>query len=214
MMRGSVLGGKGRRVLVAVFLLALAIGLSGEAMAAKKPPASKKKAKTQAIGEPIDVSSPLQPCYRLSSGKLGHRCEPQSLPYGRCRTGNMTCRGNYELSPIGWYKCAERNGHVTGTPTANSIFILGDNSKHRINTGHVFVVEKVKDHGGGRWELTLSHTNHDRRCSLETNVSASYDEKKKLLTMNTGQWSRWGKNLSALGFILKDGRVASREAGK
>lgn len=211
MMRGRIAGSG--RLLAAFFILALALAASGEALAAKKPPASRKKAAPVA-GEPIDVSSPVQPCYRLSPGRLGHRCEPQSLPYGRCRTGNMTCRGNYELSPIGWYKCAEKNGHVTGTPTANSIFILGDNSKHRMGTGHVFVVEKAKDQGGGRWELVLSHANHDRRCSLETNVSATYDEHKRLLTMKTGQWSRWGKNLKALGFILKDGRIASRESGK
>jgi hypothetical protein len=191
----------GRRSLwvLAVVLGLLLVGCDGPALAAKK--AEKKKA--QETGEPIDVNTADRPCYKLSPGRLFHRCEPQSLPYGRCRTGNSSCRGNYELSPIGWYKCADQNGKVTARPTAPSILILGDNSKHRMGTGHVFVVEKVRELGGGQWELVLSHTNYDRKCSIETDVLASYDEKGKLLTMKTGKWSVWGKNLKALGFILK-----------
>jgi hypothetical protein len=173
------------------------------ALAAKKSEKKKKAQETQEPGEPIDVNAPGKPCYKLSPGRLFHRCEPQSLPYGRCRTGDMSCRGNYELSPIGWYKCADQNKKTTQTPTAGSIFILGDNSDHRMGTGHVFVVEKVKDVGGGQWELTLSHTNYDRRCSLETNVLAGYDQHKKHLTMRTGNWSKWGRNLRALGFIVQ-----------
>jgi len=185
-------------VMTAVLGLVLA-GQDGVALAAKK---SEKK-KPQATGEPIDVTAPSKPCYKLSHGRLFHRCEPQSLPYGRCRVGNSCCRGNYELSPIGWYKCEDQNGHVTAKPTAPAILILGDNSKHRMDTGHVFVVEKVRDLGGGHWDMVLSHTNYDRRCSIETDVQATYDEKGKLVTMKTGHWSVWGKNLKALGFILK-----------
>lgn len=189
-------------VLVAVFGLVLAFA-DAPALAAKKNAKKKKAQETQEPGEPIDTNASSQPCYKLSHGKLFHRCEPQSLPYGRCRTGDMSCRGNYELSPIGWYKCADQNKKTTPTPTAGAIFILGDNSDHRMGTGHVFVVEKVKDAGNGHWELTLSHTNYDRRCSLETNVQAGYDQHKRLLTMHTGHWSKWGKNLKALGFIVK-----------
>jgi len=193
------------RAVQTVWALAAVLGIliafsDSTALAAKK---SEKKKKTQDAGESIDVNATSQPCYKLSPGRLFHRCEPQSLPYGRCRTGDMSCRGNYELSPIGWYKCADQNKKTTPTPTGGAIFILGDNSDHRMGTGHVFVVEKVKDLGGGHWELTLSHTNYDRRCSLETNVQAGYDEKKKVLTMHTGHWSKWGKNLKALGFIVK-----------
>lgn len=196
------------RAVRAIWALAAVLGLflvfaDAPALAAKKSEKKKKSQETQEASEPIDVNAPGKTCYKLSPGRLFHRCEPQSLPYGRCRTGNMSCRGNYELSPIGWYKCADQNKKTTPTPTAGAIFILGDNSKHRMDTGHVFVVEKVKDAGGGQWELTLSHTNYDRRCSLETDVLAGYDEHKKLLTMRTGQWSKWGKNLKALGFIVQ-----------
>lgn len=190
-----------------IFALALAVLTAGPALAAKKPPAKKKPQPEAAeTVNPIDANLPGtggSGCYKLSPGRLFHRCEPQSLPYGRCRTGNMSCRGNYQLSPIGWYKCADSNGKTTGTPVAPSILILGDNSKHRMSTGHVFVVEKVKDLGGGRWDLVLSHTNYDRKCSIETNVSAGYDEKNRIVTMHTGKWSPWGKSLKALGFIVK-----------
>jgi hypothetical protein len=196
------------RAMLAIWALAAVLGLllasaDAPALAAKKGEKKKKTQETQEPGEPIDTNAASQPCYKLNHGKLFHRCEPQSLPYGRCRTGDMSCRGNYELSPIGWYKCADQNKKTTATPTAGSIFILGDNSDHRMGTGHVFVVEKVKELGSGHWELTLSHTNYDRRCSLETNVLAGYDQHKRLLTMRTGHWSKWGKNLKALGFIVK-----------
>ncbi|WP_243358784.1 hypothetical protein [Fundidesulfovibrio terrae] len=185
------------------WVLAVVLGLVLAGQGAPALAAKKGKKKVQDTGDPIDVSGGKHPCYNLSHGRLFHRCEPQSLPYGRCRTGNSCCRGNYELSPISWYKCEDQNGHVTGKPTAVSILILGDNSNHRMSTGHVFVVEKVKDLGGGQWELALSHTNYDRRCSIETNVHARYDEHRRLLTMETGHWSGWGRNLKALGFILK-----------
>ncbi len=142
-------------------------------------------------------------CYSLQPGHLFHRCEPQSLPYARCRTGNRCCRGNYELSPIGWYKCEDTNGHTSPTPAGGAVLIMGDNSRHRMNTGHVFYVEKVAHKGGNAWELTLSHTNYDRKCHIETNVLAQYDQHTKILAMKTGHWSAWGKDLKALGFIVK-----------
>jgi hypothetical protein len=196
-----------RLAVVALITLLLTLSASGQALAAKKAAAKKKEPPVAADSiDAIDANLPGtggSGCYKLSPGRIFHRCEPQSLPYGRCRTGNMSCRGNYQLSPIGWYKCADSSGKTTGTPVAPSILILGDNSKHRMSTGHVFVVEKVKDQGGGRWDLVLSHTNYDRKCSLETNVSAGYDEKNRIVTMHTGKWSPWGKSLKALGFIVK-----------
>lgn len=194
-------------------------------VSAKKAPPAKRavpKHRKQAQPEPLpeaallDAPSPKAPdpalekggstaCYRLRPQSIHGRCEPQSLPYARCRTGDMSCRGNHELSPIGWYRCADMLGKTRQTPSPGAVFILDDNFRHRMATGHVFVVEKVHDQGGGRFELTLSHTNHDRKCSIETHVLADYDQHAKNLSMKTGAWSRWGKRLKTLGFIVKQG---------
>ncbi|MFP5221776.1 MAG: hypothetical protein ACLGSA_05750 [Acidobacteriota bacterium] len=185
-----------------MFLAMLMAASPAFAVPAKKTQ-KKAKAKTPEACQPIDVSAGEKPCYRFQGKGPYGRCEPQSLPYGRCRTGIKRCQGNCETSPIGWFKCEEKLGKTSARPMGESILILGDNSRHRMTTGHVFVVEKTRDLGGGHWELTLSHTNYDRRCAIETNVLASYDEKAQLLAMKTGHWSAWGKNLKALGFILK-----------
>ena len=181
-----------------VVLIALLLAAS-PALAAKKH----VKKKTSEACPPIDVNGASQQCYRFQARGPFGRCEPQSLPYGRCRTGIMRCQGNCETSPIGWYKCEEKLGKTTGRPQGECILILGDNSRHGMKTGHVFVVEKANELGSGRWELTLSHTNHDRRCSIERGVLANYDEKAQMLAMKTGHWSAWGKDLKALGFIQK-----------
>ncbi|GFK93167.1 hypothetical protein NNJEOMEG_00998 [Fundidesulfovibrio magnetotacticus] len=162
------------------------------------------QAKTPAPAvDPALEKGGAQHCYRLRPQTIRGRCEPQSLPYARCRTGDMSCRGNAELSPIGWYRCADLHGQTRQIPSAGAVFILDDNIRHRMATGHVFVVEKFRELGHGRFELTLSHTNHDRRCSIETNVLAEYDQHAKNLSMSTGAWSRWGKRLKTLGFIVK-----------
>ena len=191
------------RVLMILAALALA---ATPAFAAKKPP--KKKAVETESCAPIDTNNPGLTCYRFQGKGPYGRCEPQSLPYARCRTGIQRCRGNCELSPIGWFQCEEKLGFTSGRPSDGCVMILGDNSRHRMKTGHVFVVEKAKDLGGGHWELTLSHTNHDRKCAIETNVAAGYNAHTKSLAMKTGAWSRWGKNLTALGFIHTEKRLA------
>jgi hypothetical protein len=191
-----------KRAFVWSVTVVLALVLAGHANAAVATKKHSKK-KAQASCPPMDVSGGSRACYRLSgSGPYG-RCEPQSLPYARCRTGIMRCQGNCETSPIGWFHCEEKLGKTSARPHDESVMILGDNSRHRMKTGHVFVVEKARDLGGGHWELTLSHTNYDRRCSIETNVQGRYDEHSRVLAMNSGHWSAWGKQLSALGFILK-----------
>lgn len=190
---------RGRRAARSAVILAALLLTASPAFASKKH--QKKKARESCpVG---DMSGAGLPCYRFhSSGPYG-RCEPQSLPYARCRTGIMRCQGNCETSPIAWYRCEERLGKTAATPRDECVLILGDNSRHRMKTGHVFVVEKARDLGSGHWELTLSHTNHDRRCSIETNVKAAYNEKSRTLAMASGHWGAWGKDLSALGFILK-----------
>ena len=188
-----------------VILMLLAMVMAASPALATPAKKAQKKARIKAAQAcpPIDVSTGAKPCYRFQGKGPYGRCEPQSLPYGRCRTGIMRCQGNCETSPIGWFKCEEKLGKTTAHPTGESILILGDNSRHRMTTGHVFVVETVRELGGGHWELTLSHTNYDRKCAIETNVLASYDAKSQVVAMKTGKWSPWGKSLKALGFIVK-----------
>ena len=185
------------KVLTLVVALLLA---ASPVWAKKKEPPKQPKPCAECPDETVDAK---QPCYSLRPGRLFHRCEPQSLPYARCRTGNQCCRGNYELSPVSWYKCEDVSGHTSATPVGASVLILGDNSRHRMSTGHVFYVEKVEHKGGDKWELILSHTNYDRKCHIETNVRADYDARAKVLAMKTGHWSAWGKDLKAMGFIVK-----------
>ena len=184
-------------------LIALAFLLVAFPCQAATQKSAKKHGKKQENCQPIDVNSTSTHCYKLRPGGGHGRCEPQSLPYARCRTGNMCCRGNHELSPIGWYHGEERLGHVSPTPAGGSVLILGDNSRHKMNTGHVFYVESVRHKGGEHWELTLSHTNYDRQCHIETNVLGEYNVHTRNLAMKTGHWSVWGKDLHALGFIVK-----------
>lgn len=196
-----------------LILLTLSLSLTAAPALAAKKPAKKKAAQTESCA-PIDTNNPSLECYRFQGKGPYGRCEPQSLPYARCRTGIQRCRGNCELSPIGWYQCEEKLGFTSPRPTDGCVLILGDNSRHRMKTGHVFVVEKARDMGGGNWELTLSHTNHDRKCAIETNVRATYDARNKHVAMKSGAWSPWGKQLSALGFIHREKRTAQLEEGR
>jgi hypothetical protein len=186
---------KGLKILIPMLVVVLAAPLAW----AKKPVRKKPEPGCPAVEVRVGQSA----CYRLLPGGPHGRCEPQSLPYARCRSGVSSCRGNSELSPIGWYQCEDSDHHVATEPSPGCVLILGNNANHRINTGHAFFVEKCRCLGPGRHELSLSHTNHDRRCSIETGVLAEYDQKSKTLTMKTGAWRTWGKDLKALGFIVK-----------
>jgi len=180
-----------------------AVVLLAALLLAATPVWAKKKAQPKPPADcPAATLDANQRCYSLRAGGSRGRCEPQSLPYARCRSGNQCCRGNHELSPIGWYQCAAKSGKTAATPAGGTVLILGDNSNHRMTTGHVFYVERVEHKGGSHWELVLSHTNYDRSCHIETNVRAEYDEHAKVLAMKTGHWSAWGKQLKALGFIV------------
>jgi len=192
------------RMLHALIVL-VALSVAGSpALAAEKHRKTHHGKKGREYCQPLDLSGGALPCYRLAPHAAHGRCEPQSLPYARCRTGIMRCQGNCETSPIAWFRCEEKLGKTSTTPPpGQSVLILGDNAGHGMRTGHVMVVEKALSIGKGQWELTLSHTNYDRRCSIETDVLATYDESNRLLAMNSGHWKMWGNNLKALGFIQK-----------
>jgi hypothetical protein len=138
-------------------------------------------------------------CYRRTTGR--GRCEPQCLPYTRCRSGIDSCRTGHENGPVTWFQCEQSRGNTSLQPGDGTILVLGRN-KHNMPTGHTLYVERVAPRDDGRYDLVLSHTNYDRRCNLETNVAAVYDKDAKTIDMQTGNWAAWGRDLKVAGFIL------------
>jgi hypothetical protein len=130
------------------------------------------------------------------------RCQPQSLIYGRCRTGFMTCRLG-DTSPVQWFACAQKNNNTTSTPTAGSIIVLDVNTRRGMPTGHPAYVEEVKKNGNGTWNLRISHTNYDRKCHLDLDAQVLFDPQRMTVSFLSGPWSTWAKGLKALGFILR-----------
>ena len=130
------------------------------------------------------------------------RCQPQSLIYGRCRTGFMTCRLG-DTSPVQWFACAKKNNSTTSTPTAGSIIVLDVNTRRGMPTGHPAYVEEVKRNPDGTWSLRISHTNYDRKCHLDLDAQVLFDPKGMTVSFLSGPWSTWAKGLKALGFILR-----------
>ena len=137
-------------------------------------------------------------CYRLTRGK--GRCEPQCLPYTRCRSGISSCRTGHENGPVTWFNCEQARGNTSLQPADGRVLVLGRNA-HNMSTGHTLYVEKAQPRGDGRYELMLSHTNYDRRCNLETNMLAEYDPVAKTIDVRSGKWEKWGRDLKVAGFI-------------
>jgi hypothetical protein len=148
-------------------------------------------------------------CYQRNASvakqtkKKIRRCEPQSLPFARCRSGilNSCCLGG-ENGPLTWFACEKKEGDTSLIPQAGSILILAAN-KHNMPTGHVAFVEKVVQADPPTYRLIFSHTNYDRQCSLETDIEATYNSDTKTLDIFTGAWKDWGKGLPVAGFILR-----------
>lgn len=159
---------------------------------------------------PQDFIAPLarrgratQECFQLRPGGKRARCEPQSLPFARCRSGIDSCRIGYENGPLTWFACEKARGNTSLTPRSGSILILGANTRRKMPTGHVAYVEEVVAQSETIYRLVFSHTNYDRRCSLETNIEATYDSAARTLDIHTGAWQAWGKGLPVAGFILE-----------
>jgi hypothetical protein len=70
-------------------------------------------------------------------------------------------------------------------------------------TGHVAYVEEVVPQSATVYRLVFTHTNYDRRCSLESNIEATYDRVARTLDIHGGAWRAWGKGLPVAGFILE-----------
>jgi len=148
-------------------------------------------------------------CFQLRPGAVGRkgeksrRCEPQSLPFARCRSGIDSCRLGYENGPLTWFACEQQRGNTSVDPQPGSILILGANNRRKMNTGHVAYVEEVVAQSATVYRVVFTHTNYDRRCSLESNIEATYDSAARTLDIHTGAWQAWGKGLPVAGFILK-----------
>lgn len=143
----------------------------------------------------------LRPAFKKPNGKSCGRCEPQSLTYARCRSGIMSCRTGRENNPITWLACETKNHNFSNEPLPGSVLILGIDRRHGMPTGHVVYVEEVEPRGPSSCLLVLSHTNYDRKCSLETRIEAIYHQDSKTLDIITGAWKSWGRQLKVDGFI-------------
>jgi hypothetical protein len=145
----------------------------------------------------------LQPTASHKKKKKGRRCEPQSLPFARCRSGISSCGLGWNNGPLTWFACEKQHNNTSLIPRDNSVLILGANKRNHMPTGHVAYVEKVIAEKAPHYRIIFSHTNYDRRCSLETNIEADYNSSAKTLDILTGAWKDWGKGLPVSGFILK-----------
>jgi len=156
----------------------------------------------------IDKGRSSEGCYGLSSTGArqkkikGQRCEPQSLPFARCRSEINSCRLGWNNGPLTWFACEKQRGNTSPIPSPSSVLILAAN-KHKMPTGHVAYIEDLIAAEPPLYRLTFSHTNYDRQCSLETNIEAEYNSSTRTLHILTGAWKDWGKNLPVSGFILR-----------
>ena len=140
-----------------------------------------------------------------SRGETSHqaswgRCEPQSLTYARQRSGIMRSRTGRENGPLTWFSSERKLGKTSGEPVPGSVLILGAQG-HGMPTGHVAYVEKVYPDGDSSYRIVFSHTNYDRRCSLETGIEALYNSSAMTLDIFSGAWKAWGSGLRVAGFI-------------
>lgn len=188
-------------------------------------PQSPAPAETQ-VPEPLPQSSEEPPClecetvasdrdradcFKLQPGKTSKtksgktvtgRCQPQCVPYARCRSGIMTCRLG-DTGPVEWFECARRNKATTSIPKAGSIMVIDVNTRRKMPTGHLGYVEDACPNPDGTWTLRFSHTNYDRKCHLDLDARVLFNPKTMTATFETGAWKAWAKDLKICGFILR-----------
>lgn len=145
------------------------------------------------------------------SAHHGGMCQPQSIPYARCRSHISTCNlGN--TSPVQLFNCEHQRGYTSSIPRAGALMSIGVNHVHHMSTGHTLYVEEVCPNPDGTYKLRVSHTNYDRQCHLEEDAWVHYDPRSKHADFNTGHWAAWGKHLPVQGFILHE-PVSGEHAG-
>jgi len=145
----------------------------------------------------------LQPSVSSKTKQKNRRCEPQSLPFARCRSGVNSCNLGWNNGPLTWFACEKKRGNTSSVPRAGSVLILAAVKRHKMPTGHVAYVEKVVAEDDSHYQIIFSHTNYDRKCALETDIKGSYNSSTKLLDIHSGAWKDWGKGLPVAGFILR-----------
>ena len=130
----------------------------------------------------------------------GGLCQPQCLIYVRCRTGFKTCMmGN--TTSVSWAACARQNGALSSTPVAGSAMLI-DRHKN-ISSGHVIFVEEACRLESGNWLLRISHSNFDGKCLLDLDSKALFFPKTRQLSVLTGPWGCWARELNVLGFVTR-----------
>jgi hypothetical protein len=150
-------------------------------------------------------------CFKLQPGKTSKtksgktvtgRCQPQCVPYARCRSGIMTCRLG-DTGPVEWFECARKNKATTSIPKAGSIMVIDVNTRRKMPTGHLGYVEEACPNPDGTWTLRFSHTNFDRKCHLDLDAKVLFNPKTMTATFLSGAWKAWAKDLKISGFILR-----------
>jgi hypothetical protein len=161
--------------------------------------------------EAVDPARDRSGCFKLQPGKttknakgkiVTGRCQPQCIPYARCRSGIATCRLG-DTGPVEWFECARKSKATTSTPKAGSIMVIDVNTRRKMPTGHLGYVEEACPNPDGTWTLRFSHTNYDRKCHLDLDARVLFNPKTMSATFQTGAWKAWAKDLKIRGFILK-----------
>jgi hypothetical protein len=161
--------------------------------------------------ETADTEKNRANCFKLQPGKttktksgkiVTGRCQPQCVPYARCRSGIMTCRLG-DTGPVQWFLCARKNKATTSIPKAGSIMVIDVNTRRKMPTGHLGYVEEACPNPDGTWTLRFSHTNYDRKCHLDLDAKVLFNPKTMTATFVTGAWKAWAKDLKISGFILR-----------
>jgi hypothetical protein len=161
--------------------------------------------------EAVDPARDRAGCFKLQPGTttknakgktVTGRCQPQCIPYARCRSGIVTCRLG-DTGPVEWFECARKNKATTSTPKAGSIMVIDVNARRKMPTGHLGYVEEACPNADGTWTLRFSHTNYDRKCHLDLDAKVLFNPKTMTATFQTGAWKAWAKDLKIRGFILK-----------
>lgn len=184
------------------------------------PPAQESAAAPQAEQEApsgclecqsVDPKLDRGGCFKLQAGKttkdkkgrtVTGRCQPQCIPYARCRSGIRTCQLG-DTSPVGWFQCARKNKNTTSTPRAGSIMVIDVNKRRNMPTGHLGFVEEACPNADGTWTLRFSHTNYDRKCHLDLDAKVLFHPKTMEADFLSGPWKTWAKGLKICGFILR-----------
>lgn len=160
--------------------------------------------------EPQSQSQSQSQCRAVAPVPSGHcfarktgtgLCQPQCIPYIRCRSGLSSCRlGN--TSPVQLFNCEKQRNNTSRIPVPGSLLAIDVERKHNITTGHTLYVEEVCDQEDGSFKIRVSHSNYDRKCHLDENAWVIYNPGTMTANFISGEWKVWAKRIPVQGFIL------------